>query len=395
MQKSLEPVDDGERIHWLSTCAAIASISVVGIAIGLGMPLLSLILEQRGFSATLIGLNTAIAGIASIAAAPFATPLAMRFGVVPVMLAMIVAGAASFVGFYFAMEYWMWFPLRAILHFALTVLFILSEFWISTSAPPHRRGLVLGIYATSLSLGFAFGPLIFAQVGSAGFEAFAIAFALVIAAAIPVSLAWRESPRLTRSEGRSGGFWRYIWAVPTATMAVLVFGAVETGGFALFPVYGGRIGYSEADAALLLTMIGLGNVVLQVPIGMLSDHVRDRRLLLLICALTGLVGSLSIPLLAHNWQAMAAVLFIWGGVVAALYTVGLAHLGSRLSGHELAQANAAFVFCYGIGMVAGPQAVGVGIDLFGPEGFGRTLALFFGAFVLFAATRILLRRRRP
>lgn len=390
MQKTVEPRHGGERIHWLSISAAIASISVVGIAIGLGMPLLSLILEQRGFSATLIGLNTAVAGLASIAAAPFAPPLATRFGVVPLMLAMIVAGATSFVLFYFAMDFWMWFPLRAILHFALTVLFILSEFWISASAPAHRRGLVLGIYGTSLSLGFAAGPWIFAQVGSSGFEAFAIAFVLVLGAAIPVALAWRESPRLSRNDGSASGFWRYIWAVPTATLAVLVFGAVETGGFALFPVYGGRIGYTEADAALLLTMIGLGNVLLQIPLGMLSDHVRDRRILLLVCAAVGLAGSLSIPLLSHNWHAMAAVLFVWGGVVAALYTVGLAHLGSRLSGRDLAQANAAFVLCYGIGMVIGPQAVGAGIDLFGPQGFGWTLAFFFGLFVLFTGGRMAL-----
>jgi MFS family permease len=144
-----------ESIHWLSLFAAISAISVVGIAIGLGMPLLSVVLETRGHSATMIGLNTATAGIASIAAAPLATPLASRMGVAWAMLLMIAAGALAFVGFYFASAFWMWFPLRVVLHVALTVLFILSEFWISASAPPRRRGLVLGIYATVLSLGFA------------------------------------------------------------------------------------------------------------------------------------------------------------------------------------------------------------------------------------------------
>ncbi|MGO4843022.1 hypothetical protein AB4144_63200, partial [Rhizobiaceae sp. 2RAB30] len=66
----------------MAITAAIASISVVGIAIGLGIPLLSVILESRGHSASMIGLNTAIAGIASIAAAPLAIPMAVRFGVV-------------------------------------------------------------------------------------------------------------------------------------------------------------------------------------------------------------------------------------------------------------------------------------------------------------------------
>ena len=381
----------GETVgmRWLSIVAAIASISVVGMAIGLGVPLLSVILETRGYSATTIGANTAVAGIASIVAAPFATPLAARFGVVPVMLAAIVAGGIAFVGFH-AAPFWAWFPLRAVLHFALTVLFILSEFWISTSAPPHRRGLILGVYATVLSLGFAFGPWLFAQVGSAGFAPFGITFLLIMLATVPVSLAWRQSPDITDSaHGEAGaGFARYIWIVPTATAAVLVFGAVETGGFALFPVYGTRIGYTEAEAALLLTAVGLGNVLLQIPLGLVSDRMSDRRPLLAVCALVGLAGVLVLPYAAGNWHLSAAILFVWGGVVAGLYTIGLAHLGSKLSGRDLASANAAFVFCYGIGMLVGPQAIGIGMDIAGPNGFAWTLALFFAAYLALAAARL-------
>ncbi len=63
-----------ERIDWLSAGAAISSISIVGICIGLGVPLLSVLLEQRGYSATMIGLNTAFAGVAALATAPLASP---------------------------------------------------------------------------------------------------------------------------------------------------------------------------------------------------------------------------------------------------------------------------------------------------------------------------------
>lgn len=388
------PAQHPEKLHWLPITAAVSSISVVGIAIGLGMPLLSVILESRGISASMIGLNTAVAGLASIAAAPLATPLAVRFGVVWTMLGMILLGALAFVGFYFATSFWMWFPLRAVLHLALTVLFILSEFWISTSAPPHRRGFVLGIYATVLSLGFAGGPWLFAQIGSQGFLPFGVTFGLVAIAAIPVLAAWRESPLIASEGETANGFLRYIWLVPTATAAVLVFGAVETGGFALFPVYGARIGYSEADAALLLSMIGLGNVMLQIPIGMLSDRIGDRRHLLLGCAVVGFAGTLLMPHLAANWHVMAVLLFLWGGVVAALYTIGLAHLGSRLHGRDLASANAAFVLCYGLGMVLGPQAIGIGMDLFGTGGFGGSLSLFFAFYIALVLCRTLPGLRR-
>jgi MFS family permease len=385
------PHQDGEpepTLRLLSLAAAIGSISVVGIAIGLGVPLLSIILEQRGQSATMIGLNTAAAGLASIAAAPIATPLASRFGVVPVLLVAMFAGALSFVGFYAATDFWLWFPLRAVLHVALTVVFILSEYWINVSAPPRRRGMVLGVYATMLSLGFAFGPWLFAQIGSEGFRPFGVAFGLVVAGMIPVALAWRQSPDIPAHREGGGQFLRYVWLVPTATAAVLVFGAVETGGFALFPIYGPRVGYTEAEAALLLSMIGLGNVLFQVPLGMLSDRIGDRRRVLVACAVVGLAGMLVLPLVQSNWTATAALLFVWGGAVAALYTVGLAHLGSQLTGRDLASANAAFVFCYGLGMLVGPQTIGLGMDLFGPPGFGWSIAAFFVAYLLLVAFRL-------
>lgn len=380
---------DDPPIRWLSVGAAIAAISVVGTAIGLGVPLLSVLLEGRGYSATMIGLNTAVAGIASIAAAPIAIPLAVRYGVVWTMLMMIVAGGFSFAGFYAFDDYWIWFPLRAVLHVALTVLFILSEFWITSSAPEHRRGFVLGLYATCLSLGFAFGPWLFAQLGSDGFAPFGAVLILIALAAIPILAAWRESPDIGAGEEPTGAtFWRYLFLVPTATAAVLVFGAVETGGFALFPVYGVRIGLSEADAALILTMIGLGNVFLQIPLGIVSDRMRDRRVLLLACAAVGLAGMLILPLIYMNWYLSAAMFFVWGGVVAGLYTVGLAHLGSRLRGRDLASANAAFVLCYGIGMLLGPQAIGIAMDAIGIHGFAHALAAFFALYILLVVVRI-------
>lgn len=376
-----------EQIRWLPIGAAVASISAVGAAIGLGMPLLSILLESRGHSASMIGLNTAMAGLASIAAAPLAAPLAARLGVVNTMLLALLAGALSFVGFHFVHNFWLWFPLRAVLHASLTLLFILSEFWITSSAPPGRRGVVLGIYATVLSLGFALGPFLFAQIGSAGFLPFGVAVTIVAAAAIPVILARNEGPDI-HAGGSGGPFLRYIFIVPAATAAVFVFGAAETGGLALFPVYGQRVGYSEAEAALLLSVLGLGNVLLQLPIGYLSDRIRDRRLLLLACAAIGLAGTLALPFIQGSWWTTAVVLFVWGGCVAGLYTVGLAHLGSRLSGRDLASANAAFVLCYGVGMLAGPQFIGIGMDLAGAEGFAWSLSLFFGGYMLLLAARL-------
>ncbi len=381
-----------EHIHWRSLIAAVAAISAVGIAIGLGLPLLSIIMEKRGISPTMIGINSAMAGVAAMAAAPFTTRLAHALGTSTTMLLAILLSAISGLGFYYIENFWLWFPLRIVFHGAITTLFILSEFWINAAAPPRRRGLVLGIYATVLSLGFATGPLLFSILGSDGVRPFAVGALIILVAAIPIFIARSESPVI--DEKPELHFMRYILLVPTATAAVFIFGAVEVGGLSLFPIYATRAGFSEPQAALLLTVMGIGNMAFQIPLGMISDRMKDRRRLLTIMAVIGLVGALSLPWVSQNWLLMAVVLLLWGGCVAGLYTVGLSHLGSRLVGADLAAANAAFIFCYAVGTVVGPQAIGAAMDVSGNDGFAWAIVAFFGFYLVLSLGRIVFRPKR-
>ena len=388
---------DLENIRWPSFIAATASVTAVGVAIGLGLPLLSMILEKRGVPSTLIGLNSAMAGIAAMAAAPVTTKLAHRFDVPKTMIAAVILAALSAPGFYFATNFWLWFPLRIIFHGATTTLFILSEFWINASAPPKKRGLALGVYATVLSVGFALGPLIFARIGSDGLLPFLVGALALLIAAVPVYIARGECPVI--DEKPQLHFMRYILLVPTATAAVFVFGAVEAGGLSLFPIYATRSGFSEAPAALLLTLMGLGNMLFQIPLGLISDRLKDRRILLFIMAFCGLIGAFTLPFLSDSWELLAVVLLFWGGSVAGLYTVGLSHLGSRLTGADLVAANAAFIFCYAVGTVAGPQVIGAAMDAsakygYGQQGFAWAIAFFFGLYFVLSGVRMIFRPKK-
>jgi MFS family permease len=378
---------DVEEIHWPSLVAAISSVSAVGIAIGLGLPLLSIILEKRGVSSTVIGLNTAMMGVAAMAAAPLTTKLAHRFGVVRTMICAVVLSALSSLGFFYAESLLLWFPLRLLFHGATTTLFILSEFWINAASPPKKRGFVLGLYSTVFSLGFAAGPLVFSLVGSEGLLPFAIGSCIILAATIPIFIARNESPIV--DEKPELHFIRYVFLVPTATAAVFVFGAVTVGGGSLFTSYATRLGFNESQAALLLTVMGIGNFIFQIPLGLLADRLHDKRPLLSIMAVIGLIGAALLPLLASNWILLATILLFWGGCVSGMYTVGLSHLGTRLTGADLVAANAAFVFCYAIGMVLGPPTVGTAMDLANPSGFAWAIAFFFGLYVVLSGIRVL------
>ncbi|HCD85339.1 MAG TPA: MFS transporter [Agrobacterium sp.] len=383
---------EADAIHWPSLIAAISAISAVGVAIGLGLPLLSIILEKRGISSTMIGVNSAMAGVAAMMAAPVTTKIAHDFGVARTMLFAVVVSALSALCFYFADAFWMWFPLRVVFHGATTTLFILSEYWINMTAPPKKRGMVLGIYATGLAVGFAVGPLLFSVVGSEGILPFLVGAAIILLAAIPIYLARGESPEL--DERPNHHFIRYVWLVPMASAAAFVFGSVQAGGLSLFPIYATREGFNESQAALLLTVMGIGNMVFQIPIGLLSDRMKDRRTMLALMAFAGVCGTLALPLLVDSWILVAALLLFWGGLVSGMYTVGLTHLGSRLKGADLVAANAAFIFCYAMGTIAGPQAVGISMDVAGTDGFAWALAVFFGLYVVLYAFRFVFRAKQ-
>jgi MFS family permease len=366
--------------------AAIACVAIVGIGISLTVPLLSLEMDRMGISRGLIGANTAVAGVASILVVPFVPRLAMRFPVLPLLWACVAVATLSLIAFKLLPGLAWWFAIRFVFSAAIGVLFVLSEFWINTAAPPARRGFVMGVYATVLALGLAAGPFILAATGASGWPPYLAGAVLFALAAVPLLFVGNVSPAVERGTGRT--VLSFLAAAPAATLAALVFGALETAAYALLPIYGLAAGFTVERAALLVSAVALGNVACQIPLGLLSDRV-DRRAVLLGAGLCGALGAAILPALTGSFAWLSATLFFWGGLTGALYTVGLAHLGARFTGRDLVSANAAFVLLYNVGLVLGPPVAGLAMDLAPPQGFAAALAGFCILYVAVVGGRLL------
>ncbi|MCI4679181.1 MFS transporter [Rhodoblastus acidophilus] len=359
--------------------ASISCISIVGIGLSLVIPLLALRLEAAGFPAHDNGLHIAVSGLATLVGAPLTPALARVFGVRPLLFAAIALGAVALLGFAFCDDYRIWLAIRAVFGLSLTVIFVVSEYWISAAAPPAQRGMALGLYATVLAVGFAIGPALLSLTGAKGLLPFLVAAGLVAAAAVPVALAGAEGA--VKMEGPGWPNLRAIFtAAPLALAAGLLYGAFETGLNGLLPVFGLRAGFPPAWATFQLTLVAFGNVVFPVPIGMIADRTRKSRLLGVL-ALCGFAGALALPGFAADRTAYGIALFVWGGIVGGLYTVGLAILAEKFQGARLGAANAAYIMMYSLGMIVGPPALGVGLDLASPRGLFDALALMFMAYL--------------
>lgn len=363
---------------------AIVLATLFAMAISLYIPVLAIAMERSGVSATLSGINTAMVGLGTIAIAPFVPRIADAIGVRATLAIAVVVSSVSAAGFIVA-PFWAWFPLRFVLGAAIGTMFVLSEFWINAAAVPERRGMIMGIYGTSLSVGFAAGPALMLLAGADNDGAMLIGALILLLGLVPVALAGARTPPI--GGGHRPPILKTMAIAPIATFAGLLFGAVETGAFALLPVYGLRQGFGAATATIMISAVAAGNILSQVPLGWLSDRM-DRRLVLLGCAVVGLVGAGIMPFAGGSATAILVILFVWGGFVGGIYAVGLAHLGARFTGPELAAANAAFVMLYSLGSVAGPPLIGQGMDRLGQHGLPVTLGALFAAYALLIAIRM-------
>lgn len=131
---------------------------------------------------------------------------------------------------------------------------------------------------------------------------------------------------------------------------------------------------------MLVTLLGVGGIIAQVPVGWLADRL-DRLLLTVVCVFLLILGILTIPAALHLWPWVWMHFLLLGGVLGGLYTVGLILLGERFRGADLASASGAFGLMWGIGMIAGPPLGGWGMRLLDPHGLILVIAVLLIAFL--------------
>jgi len=364
--------------------AILASLTAAGLTDGTSYPLFSVLLDRAGHSSTVIGLHAAMPILGTIVTAPFIPLIIRRFGVQPTMFGSLALIVVCYLLFPLLPSISIWFVLRFMVGVGMAVHWIVSETWLNVAATSSRRGLYAGLYATLMSIGFAVGPALLTVIDLDTALPFAIIAGAVVMVGIPLYWARNSMPAIEPAQSDS-----HLWplaAAPTIFLAALVAGLVDASVLSLLVVYGIRTGFTEADALILLTVLGVGTVTLQLPLGWLADKVGRRRLLL-VSGVAGAAGAMALPLALGLPTLLWVILFLWGGFFVGLYTIALAELGERFQGPALAGANGLFVMAYSVGSLARPPALGVAMDVFGPNGLPFGLAAACLVFLLVATAR--------
>jgi len=374
-----------------SLAVVIAAMFMVNANYGLSIPLLANNLARMGASDTLVGLSTAAQALPVLFIAPFAQRLMAVLSPARIMGTCLAMAAAILLMFPLFRDPWAWFPLRFLMGASANLLWISGETWINTLASESRRGRVVSIYGIASAGGFASGPLMLFFTGTEGWTPFIAGSALMTSALLTLGLA-RHVPRDFASDVPVRIF-ALIRRWPVPFLLNFVFAAAIESLASFFSLMGIRLGMAEATTLALLSVLGLGALLTQYPVGWLADHM-DRRRLVTAIVLIVVAGTFALPVVlqAGLFVAYPFVIF-YGGIFSTLYALGVVLLGERFRGGELAAATAGFTLMWALGFAVGPPVAGAFYDLFDTPGLIGSIAGFMLLFTI--ATPFVWKKKVP
>ncbi|WNQ13879.1 MFS transporter [Paenibacillus aurantius] len=365
---------------------------LAGVSQGMLLPMLTVLLEQAGVTSGMNGLNSAALYAGVFASMFFIEKPLARFGYKRIIVGGMIAVMAASLLFPAWENLWFWVVLRILVGIGESSLHFCTQLWIISSSRAERRGRNISFYGMSYAIGFSLGPvgLNLLRFGTwVPFAAMAACFALslLLMARLPNEYPEKDPSRAS-SDGR-----RYARIIRLAWFALIpsfLYGYMEATMNSSFPVYGLRMGWSEGWISVLLPAIGIGSLVLQMPLGVLSDRA-GRKPVLIAAAFIGSLAFLMVPAAGDRLWVVHLLFAVAGGLVGSFFSLGLAYLADLLPRPLLASANVIASLNFSIGSIAGPNAGGLGIQYLS---LGSLFYFLGGFFLLFAFAGLFFKGRQ-
>ncbi len=346
-------------------------------ALFLGMFLL---MVGNGLQGTLLGLRGELEGFSTLAlsvvmsayflgflfSSRFTPELIRRVGHVRVFAAMGSMISAVLILYPTLVDPIAWTIGRVIIGFCFCGVYITAESWLNDASSNATRGKALSLYMIVQMGGIVFAQYIVSQGDVSGYVIFIIPSVLVSLAFAPVLLSARPMPAFSATKPMK--IKDLIKTSPLGCAGMFLLGGVFAAQFGMSAVYGSRVGLSVGEISFFISAIYISALVLQYPIGWLSDRM-DRRVLIIWIALLGGLGSLIAFLVPGYFILIIISGAIVGGTSNPLYALLIAYTNDYLEKEDMAAASGGLLFINGLGAIMGPLIVGLMMDVIGDNGF--------------------------
>lgn len=278
-----------------------------------------------------------------------------------------------------------WLILRIVNGFCIAGMTATIESWLNTRSSNETRGRVLGFYMLTFYLAIASGQTMVNLADVDAPDLFMLAASLIGLSLIPVAMTSLGEPDL--GDSRVLNVRDLYSASPVGVVGAAVAGLMVGSFYALGIVFARRIGLSVSEAAMFMSVVVLGGLAAQVPMGVLADRY-DRRIVLsgTLLAVGAAWGTLA-GFVASGlpFGALLIVAAAFGGAMSSVYPLCVAQTFDRLERRYYIAAAGRLLMVYSIGATVGPLLAAALMAIYGPSSFflfESVVAILYAVFVL-------------
>lgn len=276
-----------------------------------------------------------------------------------------------------------WILARALYGAASNVNFIIAQSWLNHAASNEWRGRAMSFFYMAFILGLGAGAWLFGQIPAEGNLAPLVVVFVTALSILPIGLTRLPNPPAPASVSVNIPMaWRIS---PVGLVGVLASGGLSMviQGFA--PIYAATNHVAQGDIALMMLVMQTGLLFVQYPLGMLSDWI-DRRLVLLItCGLIVAAGVAALFVTFQTLVILMVVFLVFGGAVETVYSVANAHANDRADPGDFVPLSSTLLVAWSTAATVVPLGITVATPVFGQHTFiyaAMMVATAYGLYVL-------------
>ena len=372
-----------------SSWALLLGFGILMLGDGLQGSLIPIRADREGFTTSMTGLMMSSFYAGFLTGSVLTPRLVGSVGHIRVFAALAALASAAILVHAVYVDFYVWSSLRLVSGFCFAGLYVVAESWLNDRATNESRGKVLSLYMLVTYIGVGIGQLLLNLASPMAFQLFILVSVLVSVAVLPLLLSAGSPPAFSHAAGiRLRDLYR---SSPLGVVGTFIEGLVTATFFALGPVYAQRLGLDVAGISFFMTAGVVGTILLQWPIGALSDRF-DRRIVLTVVTSLAALAAFGCAWLSGLglWWMLAAVAGFCG-LSLPLYSVCIAYTNDHLQPEQMIAASGSLVLVSGIGAVIGPLLVALFMDSLGPDYFFYVIGLAHLLTAVFAVYRMLRR----
>jgi MFS family permease len=348
---------------WLSFRSVAALLMGVGIMyLGNGLlgTLLGVNLANRDLPSWVSGLVMSGYFLGLVFGSLFAIHIIHRVGHIRAFAALASIFSAAALSHAFFTDPLTWGLLRVVSGFCIAGLVMCTESWLNETSTRENRGTILALYMIATYLAMGLGQFLLGLGETKGYILFALVSILLSLALVPVALTKVAGPALPTP--RRFGIGRLFQISPTGVLGSLSAGVAMGAFYGVGPLFARQIGLDTASTAAFMSAVILGGLVLQWPIGWVSDRFDRRPMIVAVClgmAATG-AGLVAVVLAFDELNVLTGQLALlslaaaFGALSSTLYPLSIALANDWIDARDMVPASGGLLLAYSVGAVAGP-----------------------------------------